>query len=80
MNPTHSTHRLSVTLAGPAAAALALAACQGTVTAASHQPHHHATQAIVQQTQNGITPADLEDLAKVKRDLFQRLAERSPRR
>ena len=67
MNPTHHTHRLSVTLAGLAAAALALPACQGTTTAASHTPPHHATQATVQQTQNGLTFTDLKDLAKVKR-------------
>jgi hypothetical protein len=79
MNPNHSTHRLSLTLAGLAAATLALPACQGTATAASHR-HHHAAQAVVQQTQNGVTFTDLQDLAKVKRDLFQRLTERSPRR
>lgn len=69
MNPTHHTHRLSVTLAGLAAAALALPACQGTTTAASHTPPHHATQATVQQMQNGLTFTDLKDLANVKRDL-----------
>ena len=42
MNPTHRTHRLSVTLAGLAAAALALPACQNTATAASHRHHHPA--------------------------------------
>ena len=52
MNPIHRTRRLSITLAGLAAAALALPARQGTATAASHRPHHHhATQAAVQQTQ-----------------------------
>ena len=35
MNPIHRTHRLSITLAGLAAAVLALPACQGTATAAS---------------------------------------------
>ena len=75
MNPIHRTHRLSVTLAGLAAAALALPACQGTATAASH--HHHATQASVQQTQNGLTVTDLKDLAKMKRDLFRRLAQQA---
>jgi hypothetical protein len=68
MNPIHRTRRLSITLAGLAAAALALSACQNTVTAASHRPHH-ATHAIVQQTQNGLTVSDLQDLANVKRDL-----------
>ena len=81
MNPTHRTHRLSVTLAGVAAAALALPACQGTATAASHRPHYHrAAQAIAQQAQAGLTFTDLQDLAKVKRDLFQRMVEWSPRR
>ena len=52
MNPSHRAHRLSVTLAGLAAAALALPACQGTATAASHRPHHHhAAQTMAQQTQ-----------------------------
>jgi hypothetical protein len=32
MNPNHTAHRLSVTLAGLAAAALALPACQGAAT------------------------------------------------
>ena len=77
MNHIHRTHRLSITLAGLAAAALALAACQGTATGASHGPHHHhAAQAAVQQTQTGLTFGDLQDLAQVKRDLFRRLAER----
>jgi hypothetical protein len=65
----HASHRLSITLAGLAAAVLALPACQGAAPAASHKPHHHARQAIVQQTQTGLTPADLKDLANVKRDL-----------
>src|SRR5450755_802028 len=39
MNHIHGTHRLSVTLAGLAAAALALPACQSTATAAVHRPH-----------------------------------------
>jgi hypothetical protein len=69
----HASHRLSVTLAGLAAAALALPAGQGTATAASHRPHHHTTQATVQQTPNGLTFTDLKDLAKVKRDLFRRV-------
>ncbi|HKA97409.1 MAG TPA: hypothetical protein VKD66_14175 [Streptosporangiaceae bacterium] len=72
MNPNHRTHRLFLTLAGLAAAALALPACQGPATAASHKAHHHARQAIVQQTQTGLTFADLKDLAKVKRDLLRR--------
>jgi hypothetical protein len=79
MNRTHRTHRtwrLSVTLAGLVAAALALPACQGTATAATR---HHAAQATVQPTQNGLTTTDLKDLAKMKRDLSQRLLERSPR-
>jgi len=55
MNHIHGTHRLSVTLAGLAAAALTLSACQGTATAASQRPHHHqATQVMTQQAQNGI--------------------------
>jgi hypothetical protein len=70
MNPAHRTRRLSVTLAAVAAAALALPACQGTATAASH---HHAAHATVQPTQNGLTVTDLKDLAKLKRNLFQRL-------
>jgi len=70
MNPIHRTHRLSITLAGLAAAALALPATQGTATAASLRPP---PQAIAQQTQNGLTVTDLKDLAKMKRDLFQRL-------
>ena len=65
----HASHRLSVTLAGLAAAALALPAGQGAATAASHRPHHHAAQATVQQTRNGLTVTDLNDLANVKRDL-----------
>jgi hypothetical protein len=81
MNPTHWTRRLLLTLAGLAAADLALPACQVAATAASHRPHHHhATQAMVQQTQTGLTVADLKDLANVKRDRSQRLAERSQRR
>ena len=74
MNPTgrtHRTRRLSVTLAGLAAAALALPACQNTATAAGHKPHH-ATHAVVQQAQNGLTVTDLQDLAKIKRNLFRR--------
>jgi hypothetical protein len=71
MNPIHRTRRLSVTLAGLAAAALALPACQNTATASGHRPHHPA-HAIAQQTQNGLTITDLQDLAKIKRDLFQR--------
>jgi hypothetical protein len=78
MNPTHTTRRLSVTVAGLAAAALALPACQGAATAASHR-HHHAAHVMVQQAQNGMT-VGLQDLANIKRDLFQRLAERPPRR
>jgi hypothetical protein len=74
MYPTHRTRRLSVTLAGLAAAALALPAGQGTATAASHRPHHHAAQVTVQQTLPSLTFTDLQDLANVKRDLFQRMA------
>jgi hypothetical protein len=69
MNPTYRTSRLSVTLAGLVAAALALLAGQGTAAAASHRPHHHTAQATVQQAQNGLTFTDLQDLANVKRDL-----------
>ena len=77
MNPNRRTHRLSITLAGLAAAALALPACQGTATAASHRPHLHAAQATAQQTQNGLTFTDLRDLANIKRDLFQRMAQQT---
>jgi hypothetical protein len=77
MNPIHRTHRLSITLAGLAAAVLALPACQGTATAASPTPPPTPAQAMVQQTQNGLTFTDLKDLAKVKRDLFQRLAQQT---
>jgi hypothetical protein len=81
MNPTHRTHRMPVTLAGLAAAVLALPACQSTATTASHKPHHHpAAHVTVPPTQNGLTFADLQDLAKVKRDLFRGVAEHSPRR
>jgi hypothetical protein len=74
MNHIHRTHRLSITLAAVAAAALALPACQGTATAASHGPQHHrAAQAMAQQLQTGMTFADLQDLAKVKQDLFRAL-------
>ena len=79
MNPIHNNHRLSFTLAGLAAAALALPACQGTATAASHR-HHHPAHAIVQPTQNGLTVTDLHDLANIKRNHFPRMAERSPTR
>ena len=74
MNTTHRTHSLSLTLAGLAAAALALPATQGTATAASLRPP---PQAIAQQTQNGLTVTDLKDLAKMKRDLFQRPAQQT---
>ncbi len=69
MNPTHRTRRLSITLAGLTAAALALPACQSTATAASHRPHHHAAQATAQPAPNGLTFTDLQDLANVKRNL-----------
>jgi hypothetical protein len=72
MNPTHRTHRLPVTLAGLAAAALALPACQNTATAGSHRPHH-AAHAMAQQAHNGLTITDLQDLANIKRDLFQKV-------
>ena len=78
MNPTHRTHRLSLTLAGLAAAALALPACHGTATAAGHGPDHHAAQTRARQTQNGLTSPHLDRLATLKRDFFQRLAERPP--
>src|SRR5690242_9823240 len=58
-HPAAPVRRLSVTLAALAAAALALPACQGTAAAASH---HHAAQATVQPTQNGLTVTDLKDL------------------
>jgi len=77
MNPIHRTYRLPVTLAGLAAAALALPACQGTATTASRVPPPTPAHAIVQQTQNGLTFTDLKDLAKVKRDLFRRLAQQA---
>jgi Spy/CpxP family protein refolding chaperone len=78
MNPIHRTHRLSVTLAGLAAAVLALPACQAAATAASHRPpHHHPAQATVQSTQNGLTFTDLHDLANLKRDLFRRMAQQT---
>jgi hypothetical protein len=77
MNHNHGIPRLSVMLAGLAAAALALPACQGTATAADHRPRHHQAQVMEQQMQNGLTFADLQDLAKVKRDIFRRLAERA---
>ena len=75
MNPSHRTRRLSITLAGLAAAALALPAGQGTATAATLMPPPTPSIA-AQPTQTGLTVADLEDIAKVKRDLFLRLAER----
>jgi hypothetical protein len=65
----HASYRLSVAVAGFAAAALALAGWQGAATAASHRPHHHAAQATVRQARNGLTFTDLKDLANVKRDL-----------
>jgi len=79
MNPTHRTRRLSITLAGLAAATLALPAGQGTATAATFMPPPTPATATAQPTPTGLTIADLHDLAKVKRDLFLRLAERSPR-
>jgi hypothetical protein len=75
MNPIHRTRRLSVTLAGLAAAALALPAGQGTATAAAFTPPPTSAMATVQQAQSGMTIADLHDIAKVKRDLFLRLAQ-----
>lgn len=80
MNPDHRTRRLSITLAGLAAAALALPAAQGTATAATLMPPPTPSIAKAQPTQTGLTVADLEDIAKVKRDLFLRLAERSATR
>jgi len=74
MNPIHRTRRLSVTLAGLAAAALALPACQNATTAASH---HHAAHPVVQQAQNGLTVTDLQDLAKIKRHLFPGMAQQA---
>jgi uncharacterized lipoprotein YajG len=70
MNPIHTLRRVAGILAVLASAVLALPACQSATTAASYRPHHHhATQATVQQTQNGLTFTDLKDLANVKRDL-----------
>jgi hypothetical protein len=81
MNPNHRTRRLSVTVAGLAtAAALALPAAQGTATAATLTPPPPPGIATAQPAQTGLTAADLEDIAKVKRDLFWTLAKRSPRR
>ena len=77
MNPNHRTRCLSIALAGFAAAALALPAGQGTATAATLMPPPTPSIATAQPTQTGLTVADLEDIAKVKRDLFWRLAERS---
>src|SRR5262249_33432306 len=61
--------RLPVPGPGLGPAARALAGWQGAATAASHRPHHHAAQATVPQTQNGLTVTDLKDLANLKRDL-----------
>jgi hypothetical protein len=80
MNPIHRTRRISVTLAGLAAAALALPACQGTATAVTFTPPPTPAMTTVQQTPTGPTLADLQDIAKVKRDLFWTLAKRSPAR
>ena len=80
MNPNHRTRCLSITLAGLAAAALALPAGQGTATASTLMPPPTPSIATAQPTQTGLTVADLEDIAKVKRDLFLRLAERSTTR
>jgi hypothetical protein len=80
MNPNHRTRRLSITVAGLAAAALALPAGQGTATAATLTPPPTPAIATAQPTQTGLTAADLQDIAKVKRDLFWTLAKRSPRR
>lgn len=76
MNHIHGTRRLSITLAGLAAAALALPACQATATAMPQ--HHHATHATVQPTENGLTIRDLKDLANVKRAIFRRIAPQAP--
>jgi hypothetical protein len=75
MNHIHGIRRLSITLAGIAAAALALPACQATATAMPH--HHHATHVTVQPTENGLTIRDLTDLAEVKRDLFRRIIQQT---
>jgi hypothetical protein len=72
----NSTHRLSLTLAGLAAAALAVPAYHSTATAAGHGPDHHTAQARAQQTQKGLTATHLDTLATLKRDFFQKLAER----
>jgi len=75
MTPIYRTRRLSITVAAVAAAALALPACQGTATAASHRPHQHAAHVTVQPTENGLTIRDLKDLAKRKRDLSRRITQ-----
>jgi hypothetical protein len=81
MNPSHRTRRFSVTLAGlAAAAALALTAGQGTAAAATLMPPPTPAMTTAQPTQTGLTAADLQDIAKVKRDLFWTLAKRPPRR
>jgi hypothetical protein len=80
MNPTHRTRRLSVTLAGLAAAAMALPAGQGAATAVTLTPPPTPAMATVQHTPTGPTLADLQEIAKVKRDLFWTLAKRSPTR
>ena len=67
---------IALVLGGAAVATLVLPACQSTATAASHRPP---PQAMAQPTQNGLTVTDLQDLANLKRDLFQREAERSSR-
>jgi hypothetical protein len=77
MNPTHRTRRLPVALAGLAAAALALPAAHGTATAATFTPPPMPAVTTVQQARTGLTVADLHDIAKVKRDLFWRLAQQA---
>jgi hypothetical protein len=69
MNPTRVTRRLPVTLAGLAAAAVVLPACQGTATAASHRPHHHHAAHVTVQPPYAMTFADLQDLASLKRGI-----------
>jgi hypothetical protein len=62
---------IALVLGGAAVATLVLPACQSTATAASHRPP---PQAMAQQTQTGLTFADLQDLANAKRDLFRKPA------
>jgi len=66
-NLSTRTRRFAVTLGALAATALALSACQGTATTSTSSTSPRAEQAAVQQTQTGMTPADLQNLASAKR-------------